>query len=144
MINIGRPQSSLPNDILPVSMRPPPTKPPKNIIQVFLRKRLSTSGMLWIDRIPADMINEYDEEYDTVKGSEYQNYVMESSSSNTEEKISQMKLLRYKGVNDWLCFDEEDDSNDNAIKAINIASGFKNFVKGRKTLKTDSSALFNS
>lgn len=55
-----------------------------------------------------------------------------------------MKLLRYKGVNDWLCFDEEDDSNDNAIKAINIASGFKNFVKGRKTLKTDSSALFNS
>lgn len=55
--------------------------------------------------------------------------------------IAQMKSIRYSDIADYICFDPDDDNNDNAIKNMNTSMNFKNFSRGRKVLKTDSATL---
>lgn len=132
-INVPRPGIPLVPDNAPINMRPNVAKTTKNIVPFFLRKRLSAGGMLWIDRVTEEAAGDYE----TVKGPEVQNYLWDSHSSS-DEKIAQMKSIRYMDIGEYICFDPDDDVNHSAIKNMNTSMNFKNFSKGRKVLKTDS------
>ena len=45
-----------------------------------------------------------------------------------------MRLQRYSGIDDWLCFDENDEQCDSALKSMNIGAGFKNYIRAKNKL----------
>ena len=134
-INIPRPPSTNPSENLIINAKNVPLKPTKNIAQIRLMKRPCPGGMMFIDRVneeDQDLINEYE----TIPGREVQNYMWDSFYS-VDEKINQMRSIRCKGVQDLVCFDQEDDVIDNVLKSLNLQVNFKNFLKSNKLLKVE-------
>lgn len=114
-------------------------KQAKNILPFFLRKRLSPGGILWLDRITEDAT--IDNEYHTISGNEIPSYLWDSTRTSFDDKINQMRSVRYNKLDDQICFDAEDDTNDSAIRSSNISTNFKSFIRARKQLKTNSAYL---
>lgn len=114
-------------------------KQAKNIFKFALRKRLSPGGITFLDRITLDAT--MNNEFHTISGNEIPNYLWDSTSSSFDDKINQMKSVRYKGMDDNVCFDPEDDTYESTLKSLITKESFKNFIRQRKVLKTTSNYL---